>query len=68
MSPKFPVLKSHELIRILEQHEFVKISQEGSHVKMRNQEGTTIIIPVHHGTFPAKFKRTESKEANPCRI
>ena len=49
MSPKVPVLKPDELIRLLEQHGFIKISQEGSHVKMRNQEGTTIIIPVHQG-------------------
>ena len=49
MSPKTPVLKPDELIRLLEQHGFVKISQEGSHVKMRNQGNTTIIIPAHQG-------------------
>ena len=49
MSPKAPVLKPDELIHLLERHGFVKISQEGSHVKMRNQENTTIIIPVHQG-------------------
>ena len=49
MSPKTPVLKPDEIIRLLERHGFVKVSQEGSHVKMRNQENTTIIIPVHQG-------------------
>ncbi|MCL1940645.1 MAG: type II toxin-antitoxin system HicA family toxin [Synergistaceae bacterium] len=47
MSHKSPVFKPDEIIRLLEQHGFVKISQEGSHVKMRNQENTTIIVPVH---------------------
>jgi len=47
MSPKFPVFKPNEIIRLLEQHGFVKISQEGSHVKMRDRENTTVIIPVH---------------------
>ena len=49
MSPRGPVLKPDKLVRLLEQHGFIKISQEGSHAKMRNHEGTTIIIPVHHG-------------------
>ena len=49
MSPKAPVFKPNELSRLLEQHGFIKISQEGSHIKMRNKEGTTIIIPVHQG-------------------
>ena len=49
MSRKTPALKPDELIRILEQHGFAKVSQEGSHVKMRNKEGMTIIIPVHQG-------------------
>ena len=49
MSPKAPILKPDELIRILEQHGFIKISQESSHIKMRNKEGVTIIIPAHQG-------------------
>ena len=47
MSHKIPILKPDEVIRLLEQHGFSKISQEGSHVKMRNHENTTVIIPVH---------------------
>jgi len=47
MSTKSFIYKPGEIIRLLEQNGFVKISQEGSHVKMRNQENTTIIIPVH---------------------
>ena len=47
MSTKSHVFKPDEIIRLLEQHGFVKITQVGSHVKMRNQENTTIIIPVH---------------------
>jgi len=47
MSTKSVIFKPGEIIRLLEKNGFVKISQEGSHVKMRNQENTTIIIPVH---------------------
>jgi predicted RNA binding protein YcfA (HicA-like mRNA interferase family) len=47
MSPKSPVFKPAELIRLLEQNDFVKVAQEGSHVKMRNKENTTLIIPLH---------------------
>ncbi|MCL1876296.1 MAG: type II toxin-antitoxin system HicA family toxin [Synergistaceae bacterium] len=47
MNPKIPALKPYEIIRLLEQNGFEKISQEGSHVKMRNQENKTIIVPVH---------------------
>ena len=47
MSHKSPVFKPDEIIHLLEQHGFVNVSPKGSHVKMRNQENTTIVIPIH---------------------
>jgi predicted RNA binding protein YcfA (HicA-like mRNA interferase family) len=49
MSPKMPVFKSVELIRLLEKYGFYKVSQRGSHVKMRNSNMITIVIPDHKG-------------------
>lgn len=50
MSPKLPVMKPDELIKLLENQEFIKVSQKGSHLKMRRfTDNTTIIVPVHSG-------------------
>lgn len=49
MSPKLPVMKPEELIKLLESQEFKIISQKGSHLKMKSETGETIIIPVHSG-------------------
>ena len=49
MSPKLPVMKAEELIKLLELHGFRKVSQKGSHLKMKSEIGETIIIPLHSG-------------------
>ena len=49
MSPKLPVFKPSELIRLLESCGFKQIDQTGSHVKLRNGENVTVIVPVHKG-------------------
>ena len=49
MSPKIPVFKPSELIRLLEHNGFERIDQQGSHVKMRNTENRTVIVPCHKG-------------------
>ena len=49
MSPRLPVLQANELIHLLETHGFERVGQKGSHVKMRSQDGVTIIVPVHAG-------------------
>jgi predicted RNA binding protein YcfA (HicA-like mRNA interferase family) len=49
MSPKMPVFKPIELIRLLEKHGFDRAGQKGSHVKMRDSGATTIVIPDHKG-------------------
>ncbi|MBQ7196006.1 MAG: type II toxin-antitoxin system HicA family toxin [Synergistaceae bacterium] len=49
MSPKLPVMKPDELIKLLEREGFQIISQKGSHLKMKSETGETVIIPVHSG-------------------
>ena len=49
MTPRSLPIDSHALIRILETHGFRKVSQKGSHIKMRNESGRTLIVPVHPG-------------------
>ncbi|GHS87219.1 hypothetical protein AGMMS49957_06710 [Synergistales bacterium] len=47
--PDAPVFKSAELIRLLERHGFTQIDQTGSHVKMRNGDNITVVVPMHKG-------------------
>ena len=49
MSPKLPVMKPAELVRLLEKNGFKLVDQTGSHMKMRNGDNVTVIIPVHKG-------------------
>lgn len=45
--PKYPILKSHELIRVLRILGFTEIRQKGSHKQFRNNAGKTTTVPVH---------------------
>lgn len=47
MSPALPVVSGKETIRALSKMGFAEVSQKGSHVKMRNEEGRTVIVPLH---------------------
>lgn len=50
MSPRLPIYKPAELIRLLEERGFRQIDQTGSHVKMHNEnENITVIVPNHKG-------------------
>ena len=49
MTPRSLPIDSHALVRILEKHGFRKVSQKGSHIKMRNESGRTLIVPMHQG-------------------
>jgi predicted RNA binding protein YcfA (HicA-like mRNA interferase family) len=49
MSPKPPVFKPIALIRLLEKNGFQQVDQSGSHVKMRNLDNVTVIVPFHKG-------------------
>lgn len=47
--PKLPALRGNEVIRVLEKVGFQVIRQKGSHVRMKNEDGRVVTIPVHAG-------------------
>lgn len=48
MSPRLPVVSGRRTVSVLEQIGFSFISQKGSHVKLRNDDGRVVIIPMHN--------------------
>ena len=49
MSPKPPVLKPREVVRLLERHGFVEVRQRGSHKQFRHPDGRQTTVPMHEG-------------------
>ena len=47
MSPSLPVVSGREVVRALAKVGFSEVSQRGSHLKLRTQEGRTVIVPMH---------------------
>lgn len=47
MSPALPVVSGRKVIRALGRAGFAQVSQRGSHVKIRNNAGRTVIVPLH---------------------
>lgn len=45
--PKLPVLSGKDVVRFLHKQGFAFAGQHGSHVKMRDANGNTAIIPMH---------------------
>ena len=44
-----PVLKPHEVVRLLERHGFLEIRQRGSHKQFRHPDGRVTTVPFHRG-------------------
>jgi predicted RNA binding protein YcfA (HicA-like mRNA interferase family) len=42
-----PVVSGDEVVAALARAGFARISQKGSHVKLRNADGRTVIVPMH---------------------
>ncbi|MFL5897821.1 MAG: type II toxin-antitoxin system HicA family toxin [Solirubrobacterales bacterium] len=49
MSPKPPVLKPREVVRLLERHGFAEVRQRGSHKQFRHSDGRQTTVPMHAG-------------------
>lgn len=50
MSPRLPVVKPRDVIRVAEKLGFVLDRQRGSHaVYYRARDGARIVVPVHQG-------------------
>jgi predicted RNA binding protein YcfA (HicA-like mRNA interferase family) len=47
VSPRLPVVSGKQTIRVLRKIGFAEVSQKGSHVKLRNDKGRTVIVPLH---------------------
>lgn len=46
MSPSRPV-SGRDVVRTLGRVGFVEVSQRGSHVKLKNEAGRVVIVPMH---------------------
>jgi predicted RNA binding protein YcfA (HicA-like mRNA interferase family) len=56
VSPRLPVVSGREAITALRKAGFAEISQRGSHVKLRNAEGRTAIVPLHRELAPGTLR------------
>jgi predicted RNA binding protein YcfA (HicA-like mRNA interferase family) len=45
--PKLPQVSSADLVKVFKKLGYEIVAQRGSHIKMKNQEGKTVIIPNH---------------------
>lgn len=41
------MVSGREVVRALAKVGFSEVSQRGSHLKLRNREGRTVIVPMH---------------------
>ena len=47
MTNGLPLVSGQETVKALGRLGFERVSQRGSHVKLRNSEGRTAIVPLH---------------------
>jgi predicted RNA binding protein YcfA (HicA-like mRNA interferase family) len=56
-----PVVSGVAVVTALKKVGFTQVSQRGSHVKLRNLEGATVIVPLHRelarGTLSAVLRQ-----------
>jgi len=56
VSPRLPVVSGQDTVRALRGVGFEQISQRGSHIKLRNTEGRTVIVPMHRELAPGTLR------------
>ncbi|MBA2460515.1 MAG: type II toxin-antitoxin system HicA family toxin [Actinobacteria bacterium] len=66
--PPLPILSGRQAVRALERIGFRTTSQRRSHVKLRNDAGRVVIVPLHrelaHGTLRSIIRQAGlSREA-----
>jgi predicted RNA binding protein YcfA (HicA-like mRNA interferase family) len=47
VSPSLPIVSGREVVSALAKVGFSEVSQRGSHLKLSNQAGMTVIVPMH---------------------
>lgn len=56
-----PRLSGVEAVRALRKGGFVEVSQRGSHMKLRHEDGRTVIVPIHRtlarGTLASSLRQ-----------
>lgn len=57
------MVSGREVVRALAKVGFSEVSQRGSHLKLRNREGRTVIVPMHRelagGTLRSILRQTD---------
>ena len=56
MSPALPVVSGRDVVKALGRCGFAEVSQHGSHVKLRNPEAHTVIVPMHRELAPGTLR------------
>ena len=56
-------MTSKQMIKHLKNNGFEKISQNGSHIKMRNAQGITVIVPYHSKSLKRGMEQAILKQA-----
>jgi len=47
LSPQLPIVSGSDVVKALTKVDFERVGQRGSHMKLRNEEGRTVIVPLH---------------------
>ena len=47
MSPSLPIVSGRDVVRALANVGFAEVSQRGSHLKLRDEAGKSVIVPMH---------------------
>ncbi len=55
--PKLPQVSATELAKAFQRMGFVTVTQKGSHIKMKDSQGRTAIIPNHKLIKPGTLKK-----------
>lgn len=49
MTPKLPMLKARDIVRVLSLLRFRAVRQKGSHLFFQHPDGRTTLVPCHGG-------------------
>jgi len=47
VSPSLPIVSGRDVVRALANVGFAEVSQRGSHLKLRDEAGKSVIVPMH---------------------
>ena len=63
MAPRLPNITAKEAVRAFLRAGFEHTGQRGSHARLRNPEGTHLIIPLHRGDIKRPLLKALIKQA-----